>query len=292
MALNSRMQYLSVAVIALTTIGLRPALDAQRASVAATNTLPDGPLVFDSSSRGPSGRSIAGPKFRVVPLKGLTRPFALAFLPNGDILITERAGRLRIVRQGVLDPLPISGMPQVLDRSLRGLNDIALHPHFTENRWVYFTYYKPESGSKELARATLARGRFEGGSALTDVRDLFVADKLVGGPSVSRIAFGRDGQIYMSIGIPIPIRGNIRPGVATNTDAQAPDSHYGKILRLNDDGSAPPDNPFIGRPGHKPELYALGIRNALGLVVHPDTGEHHQSREELRLADGLTRPRV
>ena len=143
MVLNSRMQYLSVAVIALTTIGLRPALDAQRASVVATNTLPDGPLVFDSSSRGPSGRSIAGPKFRVVPLKGLTRAFALAFLPNGDLLITERAGRLRIVRQGVLDPLPISGMPQVLDRSLRGLNDIALHPHFTENRWVYFTYYKP-----------------------------------------------------------------------------------------------------------------------------------------------------
>lgn len=273
MALESRTGYLSVAVVALTMLGPRPALDAQQLPVAAVDTLPNGPLVFDSSTRGPSGRPIPGPKFRVVPLRGLTRPFALAFLPNRDILITERAGQLRIVRHGVLDPQPISGMPEVVDRSLRGLNDIAVHPRFAENRWIYFTYYKPEPGSSELARATLARGRFDGGSALTDVADLFVADKLVSGPSISRIVFGRDGHIFMSIGIPIPVRGNIRPGVATNTDAQDSDSHYGKILRLRDDGSAPPDNPFAGRPGHKPELYALGIRNALGLAVHPETGE-------------------
>ena len=231
--------------------------------------LPDGPQIFDSSTRGPSGRPIAGIKFRVVPMKGLSYPYALAFLPDGDILITERAGRLRIVRNGVLDPQPISGMPAVLDRSLRGLNDVALHPRFDENRWIYFTYYKPLAGST-LAKAVLARGRFDG-HALSEVRDLFTTDTAVSGPSAARFTFGRDGKIYLAIGIPIPARG--RPGVATTTDAQDPNSHFGKVLRLNDDGSAAVDNPFAGRPGYKRELYALGIRNAMAIVVHPDAGE-------------------
>jgi glucose/arabinose dehydrogenase len=93
---------------------------------------------------------------------------------------------------------------------------------------------------------------------------------VVGGASAARFVFGRDGKIYLAIGIPIP---SDRPGYATVTDAQNPASHFGKILRLNDDGSAPPDNPFVGRPGYKPEIYALGIRNAMGIVVHPQTGE-------------------
>jgi len=187
------------------------------------------------------------------------------------MLITERAGRLRIVRRGVLDPQPISGIPEVLDQSLKGLNDIALHPRFAENRWVYFTYYKPKPESTEIATAALGRGRFDGGSALTDVHDLFTTEAVVSGPSAARFVFGRDGKIYMAIGIPIPSRGPA--GAATTTDAQDPGSHFGKILRLNDDGSAPADNPFAGRPGYKPELYALGIRNAMALVVHPETGE-------------------
>src|SRR5207253_77403 len=108
-----------------------------------------------------------------VPLKGLSFPYALAFLPNGDMLITERAGRLRIVHNGVLDPEPIAGIPPVLNRNQRGLNDIALHPNFAENRWVYFTYYKPSPNEPEAAWATLARGRFDGGHILTDIRDLF-----------------------------------------------------------------------------------------------------------------------
>jgi glucose/arabinose dehydrogenase len=236
------------------------------------DSLPDGPLLFDSSTRGPSGSPIPGPKFRLVPTRGLNRPYALAFLPDGSMLVTERAGRLRIVRGGVLDPEPISGMPEVLDRSLKGLNDIALHPRFAENRWIYFTYYKPQPGSTELATATLGRARYDGGTALSDVRDLFSTDTSVSGPSAARIVFGPDGMIYMAIGIPIPARGQ-RPGVATVGDAQDPSSHFGKILRLTDEGTAPPDNPFAGRPGYKPEVYALGIRNAMGLVVHPQTNE-------------------
>src|SRR6516225_8472265 len=234
------------------------AIGAQQAPTPAQDTLSDGPRVFDSSRRGPSGRPIPGPHFRVVPMKGLTYPYALAFLPNGEMLITERPGRLR----GVHDP--------VLDPQLKGLNDVALHPRFAENKWVYFTYYKPAPNTRDGAFAVLARGRFDGDHALTDVRDLFLTKEVVGGPSAARFVFGRDGKIYLAIGIPIPTD---RPGYVTVTDAQNPGSHFGKIWRLNDDGSAPSDNPFVGRPGYKPEIYALGIRNAMGIIVHPETGE-------------------
>jgi glucose/arabinose dehydrogenase len=244
---------------------------AQQAPAPPRDTLPDAPQIFDASTRGPNGRRIAGPKFRVVPMKGLTYPYALAFLPNGDMLVTERAGRLRIVRHGVLDPKPITGIPAVLDLVLKGLNDLALHPQFTENRWLYFTYFKPKPGSPAAAHAVLARARYDGGSALTDVRDLFITDQAVDSASAARFAFGRDGKIYLAIGIPIPSRaGN---GIATTTDAQNPNSHFGKVLRLNADGTVPADNPFAGRAGYKPEVYALGIRNAMSMVFHPTTGE-------------------
>lgn len=224
------------------------------------DTLPNEPQVFTSSS---------GQKFRVVPMKGLERPFALAFLPDGDMLITERAGRLRIVRKGVLDPQPIEGIPPVLDLRLKGLQDVALHPRFAENRLVYFTYYKPKPGEKDVATATLARGRFDGAHALKDVNDIFVADAWCATPSAARIAFAPDGKIFMTIGV--PIRG--LPGLSQPEDSQNPANHVGKVLRLNDDGSAPPDNPFVGRPGYRQEIYAFGIRNSLGLVIHPQTGE-------------------
>ena len=231
----------------------------------------DRPLIFDSSTRGSGGTKIAGPKFRVVPMLGFSYPYALAFLPDGNILVTERAGRLRIVRDGKLDPEPITGIPEVLNTRQRGMNDLALHPRFAENHWIYFTYYKPVTGTTN-ARATLARARYDGGPTLSDVRDIFSTDSVVSGPSAAKIAFGRDGKIYMAIGIPIPHAANDAES-ATVTDAQDPNSYYGKVLRLNDDGSAPKDNPFSGRPGHKPELYALGIRNAMGLYFHPETGE-------------------
>ena len=231
----------------------------------------DRPLIFDSTTRGSDGSKIPGPKFRVVPLGGFNYPYALAFLPNGNILVTERVGRLRIVRDGKLDPESIAGIPEVLNTRLRGMNDLALHPKFAENHWIYFTYYKPVAGTTN-ARATLARARYDNGHALHDVQDIFSTDVAVSGPSAAKIAFGHDGKIYMAIGIPIPRSPNDKTS-ATVTDAQNPNSYYGKVLRLNDDGSVPPDNPFVGRAGHKPELYALGIRNAMGLYVHPETGE-------------------
>jgi glucose/arabinose dehydrogenase len=195
----------------------------------------------------------------------------LAFLPDGSLLVTERAGRLRIIRNNVLDPEPIAGMPAVLDRNLKGLNDLALHPNFAQNRLLYFTYYKPSPETPDAGPAVLARARYDGGKTRSEVKDIFTTSQSINQPSASRIVFGRDGKIYLGIGAPIPARPG--SGLATPTDAQDPASHFGKVLRLNDDGTAPADNPFAGRPGYKPEIFALGIRNAMGLAVHPETGE-------------------
>jgi len=263
--------FLALTILSSGMVQTTAATRAQQAIAVAPPSL-DRPLIFDSSARGPGGGTIPGPKFRVVPLRGLTYPYALAFLADGSMLITERAGRLRIVRDGKLNTQPIAGVPEVINSRQRGMNDIALHPRFAENHWIYFTYYKPVAGSTVNARATLARARFDGGHMLSDVRDIFSTDSVVAGPSAAEIVFGRDGKIYMTIGIPIPRPAN-DPAAATVTDAQNPNSYYGKVLRLNDDGSAPKDNPFYGRAGYKPELYALGIRNAMGLYVHPQTGE-------------------
>ena len=165
----------------------------------------DRPLIFDSATRGSGGNKIAGPKFRVVPLRGFNYPYALAFLPDGSILVTERAGKLRIVRDGKLDPEPIAGIPEVLNTRQRGMNDWPCIQSSPENHWIYFTYYKPVAGTIN-ARATLARARYEGGHALTDIRDIFSTDVGVSGPSAAKMAFGRDGKIYLAIGIPISAR--------------------------------------------------------------------------------------
>ena len=157
------------AAVLSTLVGIGVAPIAQQPS-APRDTLPNDPQILDTATRGPSGRRIAGPKVRVVATKGLVYPNALAFLPDGSMLIAERAGRLRIVRDGVFDPQPVAGMPPVLDRNLKGLNDLALHPRFVENHLIYFTYYKPVAGSADMATAILARARFDGAHALRTCR--------------------------------------------------------------------------------------------------------------------------
>lgn len=217
--------------------------------------LPDGPLALETGIER---------QIRVTITKGLNQPWSMAFLPDGAILVTERPGRLRIVRNGVLDPKPVAGLPEVKAQGLAGLMDLALHPHFSENKLIYFTYHKPVAnstakGANNAGMITLARGRWDG-SALTDVHDLFSA---IQGGNASRIVFGKDGMIYMTVGIGDP------PGA---NRAQDPNDLAGKVLRLRDDGTVPPDNPFVGRAGYRPEVYTLGHRNALGLAVQPDTG--------------------
>ena len=209
-----------------------------------------GPFVFDTAEQH---------KIRVtVVTKGLSHPWAIAFLPDGSMLVTERSGRLRVVRNGTLDPTPIAGLPRVRTDGNGGLMDVAIHPQFATNHMVYVTYTKPVENGK--GTPSLARGRLEGG-ALTDVKDLLVPEAYEGNSGLNgRVVFGRDGMVYMSTG------GNI------GKVAQEPSSLRGKILRLRDDGSVPPDNPFAGRAGYRPEIYTLGHRNTLALIVHPETG--------------------
>jgi len=205
-------------------------------------------------------------RIRVVPVaRQLVNPWSLAFLPDTStppgasgvtMLVTEKEGRLRIIRNGVLDPKPIPGAPTVRVQGRSGLMDVVLHPQFTANRFVYFTYLKPVD-EKQTA-LTVARGRFDG-SAISELKDIFSCGAGVSGPS--RLAWGRDGKLYMTT-----------PSGGNGSSSQDPNSYAGKVLRLNDDGTAPTDNPFIGRAGHKPEIYTLGHRNSLGLAVHPTTG--------------------
>jgi glucose/arabinose dehydrogenase len=210
--------------------------------------LGDGPFITDTAEQH---------KIRVVVVtKGLQHPWSLAFMPDGGMLVTERPGRLRIIRDGVLDPKPLSGMPKVYVYRNAGLYDVTLHPRFSENKLVYFTYSKP--GENGQQKTTLARGRLEG-SGLVDVQDLFSGEwtAVLGG---SRIVFAKDGTIFMTT------------GAAFGTLAQDTNSDYGKVLHLRDDGSVPNDNPFVGRAGYKPEIYSLGHRDQLGLTIHPETG--------------------
>ena len=201
-------------------------------------------------------------RIRVVPIaRGLVNPWSLAFLPDGTLLVTEKEGRLRLIRRDVLDPTPVPGVPAVRVQGRSGLMDVVLHPQFASNRLLYFSYLKPV-GERESA-LTVARGRFDG-SAVTGLADIFTTGVGVSGPS--RLAFGRDGKLYVTT-----------PSGGDGATSQDPDSYAGKVLRLNDDGSVPADNPFVGRSGHKAEVFTLGHRNALGLAVNPTTGEMWQS---------------
>ena len=213
--------------------------------------LSDGPWIFDTAEQH---------KIRVsVVAKGLSHPWAITFLPNNDMLVTERAGRLRLVRDGMLDPQEISGVPTVRTDGNGGLMDVAVHPQFDENRLVYLTYTKPVGGGK--GAPVLARGRLEAGT-LVDVRDLIVTEAYEGNSGLNgRVVFGRDGKVYMSTG-----------GRVTDV-SQNPMSLRGKVLRLNDDGTVPDDNPFVKHDDHRPEIYSFGHRNTLGLILHPVTGE-------------------
>ena len=199
----------------------------------------------------------------VVVTKGLSHPWGMAFLPGGGILVTERdSGRLRMVRGGVLDPEPVAGVPEVFTGGLAGLMDVALHPAFDENRLVYLSYTRPLS--EDEATIALIRGRLDG-MALRDVEDVFVAEPFGGSTAGARMGFAPDGSLYLTVG------GAFRTDPAESR-AQDPGSHAGKVLRLNDDGSVPEDNPFVGREGYLPEIFSLGHRNHQGLTLHPETG--------------------
>ena len=193
--------------------------------------------------------------------EGLEFPWGLAFLPDGRMLVTERPGRLRLVgADGKLDPQPVSGLPPIAAVGQGGLLDVALHPDFAKNSWIYLSYAGEGPGGygTEVLRAKLD------GHALRDVQVIFrMQPKSKPGHHFgSRLVFDRQGYLYITLGD----RGDMER-------AQRLDDHAGSIIRLHDDGRVPADNPFAGKLGVKPEKFTLGNRNVQGAALHPQTGE-------------------
>jgi glucose/arabinose dehydrogenase len=212
-----------------------------------------GPFAIESVQ--PEHRSL-----RVVVLaRGLEQPWSIAFLPDGGMLVTERPGRLRLIKDGALDPTPARGVPAVRSAGLQGLMDVVLHPRFAENRWVYLSYHRP--AGQDAGETVLARGRWDNG-ALVDVRDIFATGAT--GTEGSRIGFAADGMLHMTVSAP-----GVGPDVVRSQD---PQDYAGKTLRLRDDGSIPRDNPFVNDSRYLPAIYTLGHRNGHSMVLNPWTG--------------------
>lgn len=190
---------------------------------------------------------------------GLDHPWALAFLPDGRMLVTERGGRLRIVKDGRLEPQPVQGLPAIEERGQGGLLDVILHPRHAENGWIYLSYAAPGPGGvgTEVLRARLAGNRLEDGKVIFRMEP-----KLSGGRHFgSRLVFDRAGFLYITLGE----RGE-------QERAQRLDQHPGKVIRLHDDGRVPADNPFVNRTGARPEIFTYGNRNVQGAALHPVSG--------------------
>jgi glucose/arabinose dehydrogenase len=210
-------------------------------------------------------QAVAGARVAVVA-EGLSNPWGLAFLPDGAMLVTERPGRLRLVRDGRIEPTPVAGVPPVHAMGQGGLLDVAIHPDFARNRLVYLTY---AHGNAQGNRTRLARARLDGG-ALRDLQVIFEVDreKPTNAHFGSRILFLPDRTLLLTIG-----DGGNPPntldGRLIRENAQDRANHLGKILRLNEDGTVPADNPFVGQPGIRPEIWTWGNRNSQGIAWDP-----------------------
>lgn len=206
---------------------------------------------------------------------GLEHPWSIDFLPDGRMLVTERPGYLNIVDANG-QVTRVDGTPEVSALRQGGLLEVLLHPRFEENRFIYLTYSK-DDGSGQTATA-LARGRLEGDS-IQEIEDLYVQERFSdpGRHYGSKLAWMPDGTLLMSIG---------DRGVAPDR-AQSLNDSAGKLLRLNDDGSIPTDNPFLGRDGVLPEIFTYGNRNIQGLIVHPETGSIWSTEHGPRGGDEL-----
>jgi glucose/arabinose dehydrogenase len=221
--------------------------------------------------------------YRVVPVvDGLVRPWSLAFLPGGDMLVTEKPGRLRIVRDGRLLDEPVAGLPPIHAEGQGGLLDVVPHPDFADNSWLYLSYSKPLADGESTT--AVIRGRLDGGR-LVDIEELFEAQSRGRGHYGSRLAFDGEGHLFITVGD----RQATPAGDLEAHPAQDLSNHHGVVIRLNEDGSVPSDNPFVDRDGALPEIWSYGHRNAQGLFVDRESGnvwitEHGpQGGDELNL---------
>ena len=212
---------------------------------------------------------------------GLARPWALAFLPDGRILVTERPGRLRIVDSSGRLSEPLAGVPQVQAVGQGGLLDVAIDPDFAQNQLVYLSFSEPGDGG--TSGTSVARGRL-GDGRLENVQVIYRQQPKVrsGGHYGSRLVFSRDGKLFITQGD--------RQAGSFRGQAQQLSSGIGKIVRVNRDGTIPSDNPFVGRSEARPEIWSLGHRNAQAAALHPETGELWTVEHGAQGGDELNRP--
>ena len=204
--------------------------------------------------------------YRVVTVAdGLIRPWSMAWLPNGDMLVTERPGRLRIVRDGALLPEPVAGVPEVFAQGQGGLFDVLPHPDFANNNVLFISYAKPVEGG---STTSVLRGTFAD-DAFTPEEEIFLARSQGRGHYGARLAFHPDGTLFITVGD----RQASPSGDLEGHPAQDPSNHHGVTIRINEDGSVPFDNPFLGRGDVLPEIYSYGHRNAQGLAIDMETGD-------------------
>lgn len=214
--------------------------------------------------------------------RGLERPWGLAFLPDGRMIVTEKIGRLRVIdKDGTISPA-LGGVPKVAARGQGGLLDVALDPNFSENRLVYVSYAEPRDGGR--AGTAVARGRLdENGGSLEQVKVIFRQEPghTGGNHFGSRLAFAPDGNLFVTLGDRFDLR----------EEAQDLSNHLGKIVRIRPDGSAPDDNPFVGKSGAKPEIWSYGHRNGQAAAINPRTGELWTAEHGARGGDEVNTPR-
>jgi len=225
---------------------------------------------MQSIASGPQILDVQGGKIRVVPVAtGLYHPWSLAFPDVRTILVAERNGRLRMIRDNMLLPEPVWTSPTASGATGDALHFVVLHPNFAQNHWVYVSY--PKKGERGITLA-VARGRLNG-TTLADVQEIFVADAWeTGGNLAGRVYFTPDSMLYVTVGDRDRICCTGTEDNSLRMKAQRLDNDAGKTLRLRDDGTIPPDNPFVGRAGARPEVFTYGHRNGYGLAIHPETG--------------------
>jgi aldose sugar dehydrogenase len=202
-------------------------------------------------------------------VEGLMQPWSMTWLPGGDMLVTEKPGRLRIVRDGQLLPEAVPGLPEVFYTGQGGMFEVLPHPNFSENRWLYLTYAKEQGDTSVTA---VARARFEN-DRLTNVVEIFIPVAAGFGHYGGKMAFDDEGYLFVTLGErQAPARGDLEAHPAQDLT-----NHHGVIVRLHDDGRVPDDNPFVGRDDALPEIWSYGHRSPQGLVVHPETGDLWES---------------